>query len=200
MLALLVVMLYRSLRREGEHDEASREGELDRALGIPQSRRMITLFLVLGAVGLPLGAYLMVDGAVQAAEALGVTEGVIGLSVVAFGTSLPELATTMAAALRRHADVAIGNVLGSNLFNILAIMGIVAVVTPEPIVVPQAFLRFDLIVLLGSSVLLTVLAFRGGAVSRGIGVCFVAAYVAYLIALFASAPHRGTMAAIVAGS
>jgi cation:H+ antiporter len=85
---------------------------------------MITLFLGLGAVGLPLGAYLMVDGAVQAAEALGVTEGVIGLSVVAFGTSLPELATTMAAALRRHADVAIGNVLGSNLFNILAIMGI----------------------------------------------------------------------------
>ncbi len=199
LLSLLVVMLYRSLRREqAAGEEAIREVELDRALGIPRRRRMIGLFLLLGAIGLPLGAYLMVDGAVQAAEALGVTEGVIGLSVVAFGTSLPELATTMAAALRRHADVAIGNVLGSNLFNILGIMGTVAVMTPDPVVVPPAFLHFDLWVMLGSGVLLAVLALRGGAVSRPVGGFFVMAYAVYLITLFASAPHRATVAWVTA--
>ena len=195
LLALLAGMLLQSLRREqGEQDPVTREEELDRALGLPTQRRMITLFLVLGLAGLPLGAYLMVDGAVQLAEALGVTEGVIGLSVVAFGTSLPELATTVAAALRRHADVAIGNVLGSNLFNLLANMGVVAVVSPEPIAVPAAFLRFDLLVMLASAGLLAVLALRGGAVSRSVGAFSVAAYVVYLVALFASAPHRTAVA------
>jgi cation:H+ antiporter len=196
LLVLLVVMLYRSLGREaGEQDPGTREEELDRALGLPTSRRMTVAFLVLGLAGLPLGAYLMVDGAVQLAETLGVTEGVIGLSVVAFGTSLPELATTVAAALRRHADVAIGNVLGSNLFNILGIMGVVAIAAPEPVAVPTAFLRFDLLVMLVSAVLLAVLAFRGGAVSRPMGACFVSAYAIYLVALFASAPHRTGMVA-----
>jgi cation:H+ antiporter len=195
MLLLLAAMLFRSLQREHiELDEELREEELDRALGLPTRRRMITLFLVLGAVGLPLGAFLMVDGAVQLAEALGVTEGVIGLSVVAFGTSLPELATTMAAAMRRHADVAIGNVLGSNLFNILGIMGVVAVAAPHPVVVPQAFLRFDLLVMLGSGVLLAVLVLRGAAVSRSVGIALVSAYAVYLVTLFATAPHRATLA------
>jgi len=197
LLALLGVMLHQSLRRAQDEREAeAREEELDRLLGLPTRRRMIALFLLLGALGLPLGAYLMVDGAVQLAETLGVTEGVIGLSVVAFGTSLPELATTVAAALRGHADVAIGNVLGSNLFNILAIMGAVAIVAPTPIAVAPAFLRFDLWVMLGSAVVLGVLALRGGAVSRPVGACFVGAYAVYLVALYAGAPARVALAGL----
>jgi Ca2+/Na+ antiporter len=75
-------------------------------------------------------------------------------------------------------------------------MGTVAVMAPQPIVVPQAFLRFDLMVMLGASVALAVLAFRGGAVSRGVGAFFVSAYVVYLVALFASASHRTVLAAL----
>lgn len=185
LLVALGAMLAHSLgrsRRDPVGEE--REGEFEHLLGLPTQRRMIGLFLVLGVGGLPLGAYLMVDGAVQLAEAIGVTDAVIGLSVVAFGTSLPELATTVAAAIRRHADVAIGNVLGSNLFNLLGIMGAVSLVAPEPVPVPPTFLRFDLVVMMVSSLALAVLAWRGGAVSRTAGVLLTVSYVAYLAALF----------------
>jgi len=185
LLVLFVAMLLHSLlRSRGETLREEFEDELEHLLGLPSQRRLITLFLVLGAVGLPLGAYLMVDGAVQLAEALGVTDAVIGLSVVALGTSLPELATTVAAAIRRHADVAIGNVLGSNLFNLLGIMGAVAVLAPESIPVPPAFLRFDLFAMLAATAGLAWLAWRGGAVSRGAGVALTAAYFAYLVLLY----------------
>ena len=184
LLALLTAMLVHSSTRARREPSEEAEEELEHLLGLPAQRRMITLFLLLGAVGLPLGAYLMVDGAVQLAEALGVTDAVIGLSVVALGTSLPELATTVAAAIRRHADVAIGNVIGSNLFNLLAIMGTVSVLSPEPISVPPAFLRFDLFAMLASSLALAWLAWRGGAVSRTAGVLLCSAYLGYMVVLY----------------
>ena len=188
LLGLLAIMLTHSVQRaRREPDRLPRELEFESLLGLPRRRRMIALFLGLGAVGLPLGAYLMVDGAVQLAAALGVTDAVIGLSVVALGTSLPELSTTVIAALRRHSDVAIGNVLGSNLFNLLAIMGIVAVFSPEPIAVPPAFLRFDLFAMLAASLALAALAWRGGAVSRPAGALLTGAYLAYVVVLY-SAP------------
>jgi len=186
LLLLLAAMILHSLQRaRREPTGEAGEEELEHLLGLPGQKRLITLFLVLGAVGLPLGAYLMVDGAVQLAETLGVTDAVIGLSVVALGTSLPELATTVAAALRRHADVAIGNVLGSNLFNLLAIMGTVSVLAPEPIPVPPAFLRFDLFAMLAASLAVAAIAWRGGAVTRGTGAVMFGAYLAYLVLLFA---------------
>ena len=123
----------------------------------------------------------------------------IGLSVVAFGTSLPELATTTAAALRRHADVAIGNVLGSNLFNILAIMGTVSLAAPEPIPVPAAFLRFDLFVMLAAAFALAALAWRGGAVSRPAGSLLVGGYALYMFVLFGEAPVRAAAALATGG-
>ena len=185
LLALLALVLANSLwRARGTPGGGQGEEELRQLLGLPRRRRMIGLFLVLGALGLPLGAYLMVDGAVQLAETLGVSDAVIGLSVVALGTSLPELATTLVAAMRGQADVALGNVLGSNLFNLLAIMGVVGVLAPEPIPVPPAFLSFDLLVMLGASGLLAVLAWRGGAVSRATGALLSIGYLAYMVALF----------------
>ena len=112
----------------------------------------ITLYLLFGLVGLPLGAKVLVVNAEIIAREFGVPETAIGLTLIAVGTSLPELATTTVAAIRRQADVALGNVIGSNMFNLLAIIGIAALVGPIP--VADEFLRFDLWVMLAASFLL----------------------------------------------
>jgi cation:H+ antiporter len=142
----------------------------------------IAVLLVLGLIGLPLGADLLVDGSVNVATALGVSEAVIGLTLVAIGTSLPELATTLAAALRREGGVAVGNVLGSNLFNLLAIIGIASLVGPIP--VPEAMMQRDLWVMLGTSLLLAVFLISGRSIGRIAGAGFLAAYAIYLVSLF----------------
>lgn len=139
----------------------------------------IAVFLILGLIGLPLGASLLVDNATIIAKTYGVSDTVIGLTLVAIGTSLPELATTVMAALRRQADVALGNVIGSNMFNLLAIIGIAALVGPIP--VDQAFLRFDLWVMLGASILLVPFVYMSRDITRIWGVALSALYVTYLV-------------------
>lgn len=137
----------------------------------------IGVLLVLGLIGLPFGAGLLIDGAVNIAEKFGVDEGIIGLTLVAVGTSLPELATSVMAALRRQADVAIGNVVGSNIFNLLAVMGIASFFGPLP--VPAGFLRFDLWVMLGTSLLLAPFIISSLNIGRAWGVAFIACYTIY---------------------
>ncbi|MEP2641817.1 calcium/sodium antiporter [Roseobacter sp.] len=139
----------------------------------------IGMFLVLGMVGLPLGASLLVDNATIIAKTYGISDTVIGLTLVAIGTSLPELATTVMAALRRQADVALGNVIGSNMFNLLAIIGITSFVGPIP--VDPAFLRFDLWVMLGASVLLLPFVYLSWNITRFWGVILSGLYVTYLV-------------------
>ncbi|HDZ82298.1 MAG TPA: calcium/sodium antiporter [Roseobacter sp.] len=141
----------------------------------------IGFFLVLGLVGLPLGASLLVDNASIIARAYGVSDTVIGLTLVAIGTSLPELATTVMAALRRQADVALGNVIGSNIFNLLGIIGVATLV--GPIEVDPEFLRFDLWVMLGASLLLFPFVYLGWDITRRWGVVLCAVYAAYLAAI-----------------
>ncbi len=139
----------------------------------------IGVFLLLGLAGLPLGADLMVDNAEIIARHYGVSDTVIGLTLVALGTSLPELATTVMAALRRQADVALGNVIGSNMFNLLAIIGITAVVHPVP--VDPKFLAFDLWVMLGASVLIVPFVFLKRDITRGWGVALTLLYLLYIV-------------------
>ena len=138
----------------------------------------IALFLVLGLIGLPMGAGLLVDNATIIATAYGVSDTVIGLTLVAIGTSLPELATTVMAALRRQADVALGNVIGSNMFNLLAIIGIASLV--GPIGVDPAFLRFDLWVMLGASLLLLPFVYFRMDITRLWGVILAGLYGLYM--------------------
>ncbi len=138
----------------------------------------IVAFLVLGLVGLPLGADLLVDNASVIARLYGVSDAVIGLTLVALGTSLPELATTVMAALRRQADVALGNVIGSNMFNLLAIIGITALVGEVP--VDREFLVFDLWVMLGASLLLAPFVLMCRDIGRVWGVVLTALYVVYV--------------------
>ncbi|TVQ03943.1 MAG: sodium:calcium antiporter [Roseinatronobacter sp.] len=145
----------------------------------------IAIYLALGLIGLPIGAQLLVTGAVDIAAALGVSDVVIGLTIVAIGTSLPELATTLMAALRREGGVALGNILGSNLFNLLLILGVAGLV--GPMTVPAEMLRLDLWVMLGAALLLAPFIWTGRPIGRIFGGVLLLAYGGYLWLLF----HNG---------
>lgn len=146
----------------------------------------IAIYLILGLIGLPMGAEFLVDSSVSIAREVGVSETVIGLTLVAVGTSLPELATTVMAAIRRQSDVALGNVIGSNMFNLLAIMGIATLVGPIP--VPRGLMAFDLWVMLGASLVLAPFVFKGWPMRRTWGTILTTLYVAYvLFVLFSGA-------------
>ena len=145
---------------------------------IHMSGSKVAMYLAVGLIGLPLGAHFLIVGAVDVAKAWGLSEAVIGLTIVAIGTSLPELATTVMATLKRQADVALGNVIGSNLFNILAIMGAASFF--GPLYVPSELIRLDLWVMLLSSLLLIPFVFMGYRFTRTTGVIFTSLYVAYL--------------------
>ena len=145
----------------------------------------VILFLVLGLIGLPLGADLLVDASTSIARHYGVSETVIGLTLVALGTSLPELATTVMAALRNQAEVALGNVIGSNMFNLLAIIGIASLVDPIP--VEPGILKFDLWVMLGASALLAPFVFLKWHMGRVWGIILSVLYVAYILAVLGGA-------------
>ncbi len=149
---------------------------------LPPNGWVITGFLLAGVIGLPLGAHFIVEGGTEIARNFGVSNSAIGLSLIAFGTSLPELATTMVAAIRRHADLAIGNVLGSNLFNLLGVMGITAMITP--IDVPNSFIHFDLWIMLIAALLILPFAMSRGTITRSAGFFFVVGYVTYIYFLF----------------
>ncbi|MCU4651375.1 calcium/sodium antiporter [Roseibacterium sp. SDUM158016] len=141
----------------------------------------IGLYLALGLVGLPLGADLLVDSSIAIASAYGVSETVIGLTLVAVGTSLPELATTVMAAIRNHADVALGNVIGSNMFNLLAIIGVSSLVGPIP--VDPGILSFDIWVMLAASAVIAPFVFWRWSMGRGVGLLFTALYAGYITLL-----------------
>jgi cation:H+ antiporter len=139
-------------------------------------------FIGLGALGLVFGADLMLKGAVEIARQFDVTERIIGLTIVAFGTSLPELITSCVAAYRKEADISIGNLIGSNIFNILAILGITAMI--HPIEVSPSIINYDNYVLIAISALIFPLIYFGRKVSRGKGVFLVLFYVVYIYSLF----------------
>ena len=141
----------------------------------------VGLFLVLGLVGLPLGANLLVESATEIARMFGVSDSVIGLTLVALGTSLPELATTVMAALRKQADVALGNVIGSNMFNLLAIIGVAALI--KPMDVDPEFLRYDLWVMLGATLILIPFVFFRQNIGKVWGVILSALYVGYVVSV-----------------
>lgn len=141
----------------------------------------IALYLILGLIGLPLGAHILVDSATDLAHEYGVSDRVIGLTLVAVGTSLPELATTLMAALRGRADVALGNVIGSNMFNLLAVVGIATLFGDIP--VAQSFLRFDLWVMLAASLLLVPFVFLRLDITKLWGAMLTGLYLVYVMVL-----------------
>lgn len=142
----------------------------------------ITFYILFGLVGLYLGGKLVVDGAVSLARLFGMSEYFISLTIIAVGTSLPELITSIIAALRKDMDLAVGNIIGSNIFNILWILGVSALITPLKI---PRFAIVDLSILLGVTLLLFLFMFVGKKheLERKQGIIFVLIYVAYIVYL-----------------
>lgn len=154
------------------------------AEGVPQRSRSILLDVafIIGGLGLLiLGARLLTDNAVLIARAFGVTEAVIGLTIVAAGTSVPELAASLVAAARKESDIAIGNVIGSNIFNVLSILGIGAIASP---LATSEIRMQDIAIMLGFSAALIPILWTGLRVSRLEGGLLFVAFLAYMTSLW----------------
>jgi len=141
----------------------------------------ILLYLALGLIGLPFGADLLLDGAVNIARAMVMSEAIIGLTLVAFGTSLPELAAVTAAAYRGHGDVALGNVFGSNMFNLLAIIGTAALFGDMR--VPGEILNFDIWMMAAVTLVIAPIVYMRLNIGRVLGAVLTVAYAVYVVVL-----------------
>ncbi len=186
LLAMLSAVLTMQARAAIAHrkDVKANGSEEEDIEGVDYSMRWwrIITYLVLGLIGLPIGAEVFVAAAQVIAKDFGVSDAVIGLTLVAVGTSLPELATTVAAALRRQADVALGNVIGSNMFNLLAIIGIASLFGEIP--VARQFLVFDLWVMLAASVIIAPFVFsETWRLSKRWGFLLFSLYCGYIVAV-----------------
>jgi cation:H+ antiporter len=169
--------------RSGEAPSADLHiAEAGEVTSLPKTTLWIAMAIVLGLFLLIAGSQVLLKGAVGIAESLNVSEAVIGLTLVAVGTSLPELSVSVIAAFRRHADVAIGNILGSNIFNLLGILGISALLQPLP--VHERILQFDQWVMLGTSLILSFFLFTGSRLSRLEGGLLLLGYGAYITLSF----------------
>lgn len=178
----LVIRQERTIGAQGAiHDKSTALLQADPGLGRVSPQRSLALPLLLALAGLALvvlGGALLVGGAVALARASGIGETVIGLTIVAVGTSMPELVTSVIAAVKRQGDVAFGNIVGSNIYNILGIGGTTALIAPGA--VPTEIVRFDAPLMAGVSAVLVFFAATGRRVSRREGLALLAGYGGYL--------------------
>lgn len=174
MVSFLIIFLYYSFETS-KHTQSS-ESLVVRMYPIWKS----VLLIIVGIIGLVGGGKLMVDGAVSIAESLGISEAIIGITIVSVGTSVPELATSLVAASKKNSDIAIGNVVGSNIFNIFFILGVSATISPLPF---NADLNIDLLVCTFASVILFAFMFVGnkGKINRIEGIVMFLLYVLYIV-------------------
>ncbi|MCB0188294.1 MAG: calcium/sodium antiporter, partial [Caldilineaceae bacterium] len=155
---------------------------------------LLNLALVAGGLFmLVVGARWLVDSAVTMARWWGLSELIIGLTIVAVGTSLPEIATSIIAVMRGERDIAVGNAIGSNIFNLLSVLGLAALFAPNGITVSPAVLGFDLPVVIAIAIACLPIFYTGNLVARWEGVLFLVYYVAYLIYLFFNATGHDTL-------
>ncbi|MDV6328128.1 calcium/sodium antiporter [Idiomarina sp. Sol25] len=177
-LVAYLIWAYRTERLHAGPSADMHKAEAEELTAVPKTSLWIVMAVMIGLVFLIGGSRVMLSGAIGLAESFGVSEAVIGLTLVAVGTSLPELAVSVVAALRRHADVAVGNILGSNIFNLLGILGISALLQPLP--VPERILQFDQWMMLGTALVLLLFLYTGRRLSRIEGGVLLAGYVAYV--------------------
>lgn len=192
-IVIYTVFAIRQSRRESAAINAEYTQEFAPAGGLLDRLPMQLLAIAAGLALLVLGAHWLVESAVAIARALGVSEVVIALTIVAAGTSLPELATSIVAALRGERDIAVGNVIGSGLFNLLAIGGITALVTPGGLSVASSVLSFDLPMMVAVAIACMPIFATGHQISRWEGGLFLAYYVAYVTYLILAATTHAAL-------
>ncbi|MCL4207524.1 MAG: calcium/sodium antiporter [Pirellulaceae bacterium] len=190
--------LIRTSRREVAADAAVSTSDTTRTPGSAGRLLADVALILLGLALLVLGSRWLVQGAVAAATALGVSQLVIGLTVVAAGTSLPEVAASIAAAVRGERDIAVGNVVGSNIFNLLLVLGLSSLVTSGGIRVSPAAIGFDIPVMIAAAVACLPVFYTGGTISRWEGALFLAYYVLYTAYLVMHATHYAALPAFQA--
>jgi cation:H+ antiporter len=178
--------LIRASRREGAEVVEEYEEAIEIVEGAAVEKPIVVQlgYVLAGLVTLVIGSQLLVNSATDIATEFGVSELVIGLTVVAIGTSLPEFATSMLAAFRGQRDIAVGNVVGSNLFNLMSVLGLTSIVSPDGVAVSDASLRLDFPVMLAATIVLIPIFWSGFEIKRWEGfilVAFYLLYVAYLI-------------------
>ena len=180
LLSLLAFFLFDTFRQNSKKtlNKTLHSEILESQQKISHSWWTITLFLILGVIGLPIGADLLVTNASALAKGYGVSNAIVGLTLVAIGTSLPELATTFIAFVRKKAEIVLGNLIGSNIFNLLAIIGITSLISPVP--VDPTFIKFDFWVMLAASALIAPFILLNIQFNRLSGFLFVALYISYL--------------------
>lgn len=177
----VVIYTVWTIRRSRRETREQSQPEDAQPMGSRSGRGMQTLQIVGGLVLLGVGSKWLVDGAVSVAAFFGVSDLVIGLTVVAIGTSLPELATSVLACLRGQRDIAVGNVVGSNIFNILVVLGLTAIFAPAGVPVPASALTFDLPVMLAVAIACLPVLFSKHLIARWEGGLFFAYYLAYTL-------------------
>lgn len=183
-LVVYTVFLFYQGRKQGV---AVADGEVGEMLSVETPVWKNILLVIGGLILLVIGARWLVQSAVEIASAWGVSEAVIGLTIVAAGTSLPEVMTSIVATLKGERDIAIGNVVGSNIFNILCVLGISGLVSPTPLLAGAQMAQIDIPVMLAVAALCAPLFFTGAILSRIEGALFLVLYVAYVWFLIAMA-------------
>lgn len=179
-------LIYHSRRTSAPaEEEAARALDAERSGGLTN-----VVLVVVGLVLLVLGSRWLVDAAVVFAAYLGVSEVVVGLTIVAVGTSLPEVVTSIVAAIRGERDIAVGNVVGSNIFNLLCVLGIASLVAPGGVEVSPGIVRFDLPVMVAVALACLPVFFTGGVISRTEGALLLGYYAAYTAYLLLAATHH----------
>jgi cation:H+ antiporter len=171
--------LVRASRREAADAPEGPAAAVGEAAGRQRPVRHVLVLLV-ALVVVVIGAQLLVDGAVSSARELGVSDAIIGLTIVAIGTSAPELVTTVVSTLRGDRDLAVGNLIGSSIYNIGAVLGLTVVVAPHGVSVPDEVLAADLVLLVVTTAAAVPVFVSGARISRVEGGLFVAGYVTYL--------------------
>jgi cation:H+ antiporter len=177
-LILYVIYIVKTHKEDIEHG-------LDDAVGKIKPVWIDLLYIILGCVGLGIGAKVLVIGATDLAQAVGISAGIIATTIVAFGTSVPELAATIRAAAAKQADMAVGNIVGSNVFNLLSVLGVTALIKPLNM---DHSMNWHLWVMLVVAILLMIWTLVRPVIAKGFGVLFLLVYLGYVVLSYAEIP------------
>lgn len=194
LIAYVAILIYMGLQDRRNDSETKHELSIP-GVDLDNDKDEISwllniIFVIAGLALLILGSRWLVDSAVTFANYLGVSELIIGLTIVAIGTSMPEIVTSIVAAMRGERDIAVGNVVGSNIFNILGVLGISSILAPSGIPVSEAVAGFDIPLVVAVAIACLPVFFTGGTISRWEGILFLGCYIAYSLYLFLNATQH----------